>query len=165
MSKTWTRTQLLAKTVKDGDCRIWKGGYDTNGGPYVHHNGKRVPVRKLMLELAGQQIPDGHFVGRTLDCQHMGCICDAHAAVRTRSDHMQAVSLRQVQTAKSKINRRIAARKRGKLTTEQAREIRTSTSKLRELSAKYGISMQTASRIRRGVMWQESTSPFAGLGV
>lgn len=164
MKKVWTRTQLLAKTVKEGDCRIWQGGYNSNRGPYVHHKGERVPVRRLMLELAGVTIPDGHFVGRTLACPNMGCICDAHAAVRSRSDHMQAVSIRQVQTPKSQINRRIAARKRGKITTEQAREIRNSPKMLKELSEQYGISIQTASRIKRGTMWRESTSPFAGLG-
>lgn len=162
MKKAWTRAALLANTVKDGACRIWKGAYSSTGGPVAEHKGKRIPVRKLLVQLSGKDVPDGAFVGRVLACPHKGCICEAHIAVRSHSEHMRAASLRQESTMTSLANRRIAARRRGKLTTEQARAIRMESGTLHEIGSRYGVSMQTVSRIKRGVMWKEAASPFAG---
>lgn len=62
---------------------------------------------------------------------------------------------------------RIAAAKRAspqaKITDADAQAIRESTELLRVLSARHGIAMGTASKIRRGMMRRDFTSPWAGL--
>ena len=61
---------------------------------------------------------------------------------------------------------KIAATKRatnGKLTPEQAHEIRTGTDRLRDVAERMGIAYATAHRIRTGQAWRDYGSPFAGL--
>lgn len=164
IEKVWTRAQLLANTYKAGSCRVWKGPYTDAGDPLVRHKNKRTPARRLLVELSGKEVPDGHVVGRVESCENRGCICEEHAVIRARSDHMRSATARKTETASSLANRRIAARKRGKLTTEQARSIRSDLSPLADLAKQYGVSSQTIWRIKKGRIWKESASPFAGLG-
>jgi hypothetical protein len=114
--------------------------------------------------LSGVEVPDGYYVSRTPECTEQGCICREHAVVRTEHEHLQAAAMRRKDTASSIANRRIAARKRAKLTPEQAKEIREASGTLKEIGAQYGVAFQTVSRIKRDIMWkQAATNPFAGL--
>jgi hypothetical protein len=148
--KVWTLEQLLAKTAKEGACRVWKGGYSTGGSPYVHHQEKRVGTRALVLQLSGKEVPPGWIVGSRPSCEK-GCIC--HPVARSPSAHAKYSAAMKVETPAMVAKKRIAARTRAKLTPDAAAQIRVSDGLLREVSAQYGVSMQTVSRIRRGSMW------------
>jgi hypothetical protein len=56
-----------------------------------------------------------------------------------------------------------ASRARGRASIETAREIRASDETLEVVAQRAGISISTASLIRRGLRWAETRNPFAGL--
>lgn len=160
----WTKAKLLANTSKEGACLVWLGSYTDSGAPGVHHRGKREPVRRLLLQLAGVEVPPGHVVGRTEECTNPGCICQAHTVVRSLREHLTHVTKGKNETESSRAKRRIASRKRSRITTEQAQAICSEAGTLKEIAGRYGISFQTVSRIKRGESWRDSGNPFAGLG-
>ncbi len=61
---------------------------------------------------------------------------------------------------------KIAVAKRaqtGKITLDDARQIRTSDEPVKVLAERYGLSKDRIYRIRRGLAWREYSNPFAGL--
>lgn len=162
--KIHTIESLEANAEEYGDCLLWNG-YMSNGVPHVHHQGGMVPVRKLLLELAGVE-PRGQFTAAS--CGESRCICRAHTIQRTQAEQYRAMAKRSA-TGIGRTNRITAVKKWRrekplKLTMEKAREIRNDPRGGPELAEEYGISRSLVSAIKRGRYWAEAGNPFAGLG-
>jgi hypothetical protein len=160
-----TMATLKKRIIEEGDCWIWTGPRTWNTRtPLVSHGGNMVPVRRLILTLKGQPIPA--FVSTSCGCRE--CVNPAHFTLRTAKEHAQVMCDAANEPSPKAIRiAKVAAtkRKQGKLTMEQAREIRNGDMTCDEAAAMYGVDRSLASKIRRGESWREfgAANPFAGL--
>lgn len=159
-----TVDSLKAKTTEDGDCWRWDGPFNGSSGPRASHGGKVHYVRRLMMQLHGKNL-DGMIVTPT--CGDSTCVNPEHLKVITRAEHQKRLTVASNSgTALLRKRQKVAEHKRrtvGKLTMEQAREIRASNDTHRVLCERYGVTRRVISRIRQGIGWREYSNPFAGL--
>lgn len=158
-----TTETLLARTVEEGECLLWQGYIGMNV-PQVSHGGKVVPVRRLLLELAGKNPMPGGYASTS--CGNQSCVNPEHITNRNRHQHAVAMT----QAPRNELLRRakLAEFKRvtvAKITLDEAREIRSSDEVNWVLADRYGIDKSQVARIKNGTAWREfHQSPFAGLG-
>jgi hypothetical protein len=159
-----TMATLRERVIEEGTCWLWTGPVSWNNRtPVVFNGGKMVPVRRLMLRLKHQAIPA--FIGTTCGCRD--CVNPVHFALRTAAEHGRLMREKANEpSAKTIRSAKIATTKRklGKLTMEQAREIRESDMTCEQAAEMYGVHKSRVSQIRRGDAWREYVAnPFAGL--
>lgn len=153
----------------EGDCLIWQGATTTGKGrplPNIkHNNGTNGSGRKLVMELARKRKPSPQHTLVVHTCGNRLCLNPDHLRWATVSEVRQQAALNR--PADLLRIRRIASTSRAarsRITWEQAQTIRASTEPLTKMSQLYGISVATASNIRRGITWRDYTTPFTGLG-
>ena len=159
-----TIESLMALTTEEGDCRLWDK-YLGNGVPMVFHDGKLIQVRKLLLLLQGIEVRT-RYTAPT--CNNPLCVEPSHIVQRT-SKQQHAHMARQVSASPSNHSRIIKITKArreqvGKITQEQAIEIRMSDESGPVLAGRFGITRSMVNRIKRGQSWaQEFGNPFSSL--
>lgn len=161
-----TFESLMDMTIEEGDCRLWDK-YLGNGVPMVYHDGKLIQVRKLILTLQGVDVWAKYTAAK---CNNPLCVEPDHIIQRSPKQQYIHIGKRlsfapsnQARIAKITKACREAS---GKLTQEQAIEIRMSDESGPVLSERYGIDRSMVSRIKRGKNWaMEFGNPFAGLGM
>lgn len=160
---THTIDTLMARTTEVGDCMEWQG-YSTNNVPQVFHDGKIYAVRRLILLLSGKVLKPGDHA--SCRCGNRLCVKPEHIVHRNRTQHASAMGKSPVrkELQRSAKLADFAREHRAKLTMEIAREIRCSSESGQVLADRFGVHRSLVSRIRRGQMWRDFSSPFAGLG-
>lgn len=156
--------ESLHERCKDvGDCWEWAQGCNNKTHPSVRHDGKTTLVRRLVVQLSGLQIPQGHIVAAI--CNNWRCINPEHLVTRTESAHMALFAKTGGLSDFARVAK-IAATKRAKyskLTDEKVAEIRASNASLTELSEAYGVNPSRICGIRKGHFWKDYSSPFSGM--
>lgn len=159
-----TVESLYARCDEEGDCMLWKGS-SANGVPQVYHDGKMVPVRKLVVQLRGGQVREGHYFSPKCDDQR--CICEDHIVQRAPGLHQRLMAKRAGQgSIKTARLRKLTATRRAtgaKLDEAKAREIRQSSESSYALAERFGVHRSLISRIKSGKQWRDYSNPFAGL--
>ena len=156
-----TIESLKARTIEEGDCWNWTG-YLGNKVPAVSHDGKMTSVRRLFRDLMGNPVKAGWFV--LPNCGNNICVNPEHSKLLSPKQFTQHMGKRAggSLTRKMKIQA-FKQRTVGKLTWEQADEIRLSSEPSRQAAQKYGVDKSLICRIRAGKSWIRYNSPFAGL--
>ena len=159
-----TIESLLARTEEEGDCRLWTG-YRANGVPQVYREGRMVPVRRVLLTLAGKNCSGAAFVPCV--CGNARCVAPKHIVQRTMEHHIQAMAravntgaVKQIRIAKLTQTQRASSRIGS---AAVAREIAVSAESGPVLAERHGVSRSTINNIKRGRSWASGTNPFAGL--
>lgn len=156
-----TLEELYARTVEEGDCRIWTG--PGKKLPHLNTSAGRVNVRKLVLEAAGSQIRANCVLG--CSCRNDKCIELDHIRQRSRKEHAAYFGRIGAYSGPVKIAKMAATkRSRSKLDDQKVAEIRASSESAMALSAIYGVAASYITSIRAGNLWKNYASPFAGLG-
>jgi DNA-binding transcriptional regulator YiaG len=162
--KVHTTESLLARTLEDGDCRVWQG-YSTNKTPQVDHQGRMTSVRKLLFVLSGKVAEEGAYFGAK--CQTVNCVCPDHIIKRHPKLQMKAMAkAASTGTVKAERLRKMTQTRRktwAKLDMEKANTIRNSEESGPVLAQRYGITRSLVNRIKRGDQWRDTSNPFAGL--
>lgn len=158
-----TIASLKARSSEVGNCWEWDGGTQSNN-PVVYDGGKIRTVRRVMLRLAGKEIPTGQYA--TTKCGNARCINPAHITTSSAREIALAAADR---GAYRSIKRRaqiafVMRSKHAKINASIAREILMSDDKTQEIAARYGVGKTLVSRIKRGVAWVDYSSPWSGLG-
>lgn len=165
IAETLEIMRLLDSTEEYADCILWTGATSKTGHP-IHkpHGCPCKLVRRSMFELAG-----GELEPRTpidTKCEERRCINPEHLFKSTSSAIAKKAAKRGAWGGARRAAK-IAASKRatGKLTIEQAREIRMSDESGPVLALRYGVDKSLINGIKAGRNWKEysSTNPFAGL--
>jgi len=159
-----TIESLMAKTIEEGECRLWTG-YTQKNNPQIMHKKKMVLVRRLILKLQGKTVGKTDHASTT--CGVCGCVEPTHLILRTHSEHasMMGLSSNRKRLARAAKLADWARKNTAKLTIQIAREIRASDESGPVLAARFGVQRGMISRIRRGQAWREfGGNPFAGLG-
>jgi hypothetical protein len=154
--------KIRANCVEEGDCLIWQLG--SAKIPHLSIGGKKVSVRKLVLELARVEIlAQAKFFG--VSCGTPMCVAEAHIRQRSRVQHARYFGNLGVYSGPLKIAK-MAASKRAKSKLDDAKvaAIRASDKSSMALSAEYGVAASYITSIKAGKLWKNYTSPFAGLG-
>lgn len=162
--ETWL-AGLSALIEPVGECMEWQGptmgktpvyysprGYAFDGSVQGKHS-----ARAILFALdRGFRLPAGSLI--RMRCRNDKCVHEDHFYVIPRSHQPKEQSKRgELSTPRKRAAVTNQQRKTAKLTLEQARAIRHSTTPSREEAAKYGVSSQTVTAIRRGILWAEST--------
>ncbi len=173
--ETWL-AGLHSQIEPVGECMEWQGptmgktpviycprGYAFEGASQGKHS-----TRAILFALdRGYRLSENSLI--RMRCRNDKCVHVAHFYVIHRSHQPKEQSKRgELSTPRKRASITIQQRKTAKLTLEQARSIRHSTTPSREEAKKYGVSSQTVSAIRRGILWAESTqgaSVFSWRGV
>ncbi len=169
MRRHMTREQWLAnlKSLIEpvGECMEWQGEF--MGKTPVHYSPRgfafdgstqgKQSTRAILFALDQKRRLSSDSLIR-MRCRNDKCVHEAHFYVIPRSHQPKEQSKRgELRTPRKRAAVTCQQRKPAKLTLEQARAIRHSTTPSREEGEKYGVSSQTITAIRRGVLWAEST--------
>lgn len=158
--------RIRERCIEDGDCWIWQGMVRSHA-PRIWSPELReyLPVRAVIVDQQQRRRPGAAYFGSS--CGNPLCVHPDHIVQRTPSQQQSHKSRMASSGASLAIRTRKTAAsmqaKAGKLTMEQAREIRASDATLRVLSQTYGVSIEVARRVRIGRSWKEAANPFAGL--
>ena len=145
---------------EDGDCLIWDRYCDGGVMPVIGVKSKPRPVRRVMFEIAKGAVRDGFEVVHT--CGTPRCVAVEHLDQIAKGERRRRLAAnRNVRQPASQV--RYMRENHSKLTMEIAREIRASDETGVVLAARYGVTHQLVSLVRRGQSWAEP-SPWAGLG-
>lgn len=151
-------SDLLARTVEEGNCLLWTGHANSGKFPQWRVDGKLYAARRIVYEVVHGEIPRGMQVGvrcKSLLCVHPDCL-----VARSRSRAMSGNPL----TPHRRVAVTIGRRKNSALNLEIVRAIRASDEPGPVVEARYGLKKGYASRIRTNRCWVDTASPFAGLG-
>lgn len=154
---------ILSRCVEEGDCLMWTGHVSKDRLPIITENrAKKSARRKLYEAIKGAELPKNKIV--RMKCGNHLCM---------NPDHLQVLTIAQARKADGKagrystpimqITRTRSSRARGKLTLEQAREIRASSLSLRKLSEIYGVDKSNIAHIKNGKAWADHENPFIGM--
>lgn len=149
---------LWARAAADGDCLEWRGLVHTSGAPLGNVEGRKHLVRRwLWLKLTGVAPRRAGCV--VSSCDNPLCVAPGHLLQVSRSVLLRG------KPKSADARRRVAMTKRqaSRLSLQDVAAIRASEEKGKVLDARYGLSEGHASQIRRGLIWRDFTSPFAGL--
>ncbi len=150
-------SDLLARTMPEGDCLLWTCRAIKGKFPQWHIAGQCYITRRLIYQLCNGPIPSRLFVGtrcKNLLCVHPDCLIartpsKAQRGRITRPDHKARITA--------------AQRARSDLDAATVQAIRASNEPGPVLEARYGLKKGRASRIRSYESWKDITNPFAGL--
>lgn len=151
---------ILDRTEEYGDCLLWTGAVTDTGHPiYKPHGCGCTLVRRAVFRLCG-----GVLIPRVpIDtrCEEKRCLNEAHLFQSTIAKIAQKAARRGAFSGFSR-KAKIAAAKRlkGKLTMEQANEIRMSQESGPVLAARYSVNKSLINGIKRGKNWRDFSNPF-----
>lgn len=151
-----------ARYEEVGECWEWQAGISkATKVPIFCLKHTSVTARKFIMAANGHDT-DGKYVVYT--CGNRVCVNPDHLKVLTKKQHMvhmgKHVGIGVTRSHKIAKAKRAAV---GKITMEQAREIRASSATCKQLSEQYGLSPSRISVIKRGRGWSEMNGFFTGL--
>lgn len=125
----------VVPTGYDSPCYLWSHGKTSAGYAQTSFGHSTGLVHRLTYEAANGVLQKGLELHHL--CEHRDCIRPDHLVPLTHVEHARMSSY-------------------AKLTTQAAREIRTSTSTVASLAAQYGVSPASICGIRYGYRWNEA---------
>jgi hypothetical protein len=162
---------IESRCVDDGDCWIWQGCVQHCGTtPTMRHpeTGKPTGVRRIVAQCCATKPLDltGKLVSNT--CESPKCVAPGHIKVMTRKQLQERTGKTMPLPSRMKRTAITAQRMRAKssLDWDKVAEIRASDEPMRALAKRYGVTLGTIWKIKRGITWIErstSANPFAQL--
>jgi hypothetical protein len=150
-------SDLLARTVSEGDCLLWTGRAVKGKFPQWELGGKRYITRRLVYQVVHGPLPSRMQVGTR--CKNPLCVHPDCLVARTASKAQRGRTMHPAHKARLTA----ALRARSPLTAEIIQAIRASVEPGPVLEARYGLKKGRASRIRSYESWKDIANPFAGL--
>lgn len=148
---------LHARCREEDGHLIWMGAMKDGTSPTAQVQGRTYSVRRLVWELVHARSPGDRVVRArcgVLGCVHPDCVSAVDAGVVQRGT---------VRSPDARMRMALGKRKASRLSDEDIRAIRASPLPQTAVAAQYGISQASVSLYRRGVVWKDYSSPFAGL--
>lgn len=168
MKQQLTRDQWLAEVRSlispVGECMEWQGSY-AGKTPLVYvprnyawegNTQSRQSTRSVLFSLShGHRLSASSLI--RMRCHNYRCVHEDHFCVIPRTHQAKEQGKRgEFSTAKRRAATAKTSRAKAKLTAEIAEQIRLSPDSGPVEAAKHGVSPQTVTAIRRGVLWAET---------
>ena len=132
-------------------CWLWTGSKDKRWGyGFVNRNGQTRGAHRWSWELVNGPIPKGMIIMHK--CDNPGCVNPDHLALGTHQDNVDDMIRKG--RAKHYNNRFGVNHPQAKLNEDAVRDIRSSKLSLSKMGAKYGVCIQTISRVRLNMIWK-----------
>jgi hypothetical protein len=171
VNETMLMMRVVMHVEDDGDCWEWTGATSSTGHPIINVR-QDVPgmprkgchlVRRLVRVLDGHEITAREPIG--CRCNNKLCVNPAHLFQSSVAKVAQKAAKAGAWTGAARA-RKISAKKRAnaKINFEIASEIRLSTDSGPVLAERFGVHKSLVNSIKRGVVWRDYSTPFAGLG-
>ena len=145
-----------------GECLLWQQGTNGSGVPQISLSAaqRSQSVRRLAYTLMHGSIPAGKFV--TPCCGNSLCIARGCLKALTKSEYMALASARgayrtpELCALRARVAQRDSKLAGGMQAAQKIRRDRQAGVLLRVIAEEHGISVDTASRISRGLLWKEA---------
>ena len=152
---------ILARCQPDGDCLIWTRYRTPQGYGQAVFDGVDRGVHCVVWEIVNDMaVPSGlgrgYFVCHT--CDNRACVRPEHLWLGTHEQNMLDCKLKGRARGGSP-GLQGEAHPSAKLTEDQVRAIRVDLRPQSQISAEYGVSQQTVSRIRKRANWKHLGFP------
>ncbi len=122
--------------------------------------GEHLSIGQVIAHLVTGALPEpGQVWHRT--CRTAGCVNPAHRCCGNRSSQMLSAGLVRSPLTRARIAK--AKRERSKLTQEGVRAVRVEQGTLAQIAGRHGISLASASKIRRGEQRPELAAPASSV--
>ena len=154
-------TDLINRTVQDGECLLWTGPSNGSGYPMVSIKRKNKPLRTIMAVFYKRTKTAKQVL--TTTCGNKSCIHPDHLRVVAKKSVFKIATANYKSPIRSAKLSAYARANRAKLNIEQAREIRLSDKTHRELALEYGVNKNTIRNIKAGITWKETGNLWRGL--
>lgn len=151
--------RIRSNCTEDADCWIWQRYCDPHQMPILSINHMPMAVRRAVWIVKHGEVQDGFEIVHT--CGRTRCVNPAHLESITMAERRKRLG--EAARGRASVAMVKTHRAMGKLDMEKAREIRSSDETGQVLAAKFGVTPQLVSLVRRGKSWAEP-SPFSGLG-
>ena len=138
--------------VVESGCWEWNRYRMPGGYGRIRHEGHMWLAHRLSYRAFNGDIPDGLVVRHK--CDNRCCVNPDHLEVGTQKDNVHDSINRGSFVYRD--NPKGADHPNAKLTEKQVKEILNSNETQRSLAAKYGVSFQLISQIKRGKIWQHA---------
>lgn len=149
---------LLARCAEVDGCLIWKGSM--RNGPLTNIGRRGWKVRHLVWNLTyPRAVPHGKTPMPTV-CDNERCVHPDHLTAVKRNAHASGKKMTLLHRSHIAEAKRLHS---GKITLEQAQDIRASSEPLIAIAKAHGISNAAAHRIRSGTAWIDYSNPFMQL--
>jgi hypothetical protein len=155
--QAWIGAWLDARTVEEGECRLWKGSMRM-GVPQASVQGLRgTNVRRWLWQKTKGPIPDGFLV--MPGCFHQRCLCHLKLATRAEcnAEHAKRGVYRTpaVRAAKT-AGVRAKAKRYSMEKARELRELRSAGMSLKSIAERTGMPYSSVTQICRGHNWAEA---------
>lgn len=153
---------LQARSEEVGECWEWQLSFHRGGYPMMRLGRSACNVRRAVLLTLGVDMTGKQA---TYKCGNPLCVRPEHQVASSRAKIVKRLAKTRIKSVNLLQRQRMAAasRKRGKLTLEQALEIRESSLTQRQLAKQYGICQAMVAYIKAGKYWLDYSNPFAQL--
>lgn len=132
-------------SIDDNGCWLWKVTKGADGYGITTFNKRRIRAHRLSYMLHVGEIPSGLLIRHK--CDVPSCVNPAHLELGTNLDNMRDC-VERGRMPKGE------ARPSSVLTATQVTEIRSSSDTGVALADRYGVTVSTISKIRKGLMWE-----------
>jgi hypothetical protein len=141
--------------VTESGCWLWTASLKSNGYGQVRMKSPRrmVTAHRLSFETFNGAIPNGQVVRHTCDVQ--ACVNPKHLVLGSQQENVNDTMKRGRSRSHLSEGKALRGTSNGmvKLTEKQVRDIRAAAGSLATIAARFGVSRQTCSRIRRRELW------------
>lgn len=155
---------IRSRSKECGDCWEWGGSFTSGSVPMMYHQGRRCPVRALIMTgLKNSPTPSGHVASNS--CENGHCVNPEHARSITKSKMLIRTRKNTNQEARAAKIAATKAKQLGKIDDAAFSRIMNGSEKGVHLAKELGVDQSLISAYRLGKAGRfRRSNPFAGLG-
>lgn len=159
-------TRIQSRCTMSGQHWLWRGAVSGDAVPFMWHQGRVVPVRRLVLEARDGQAP-APDTKAIADCEHTNCVSPHCTKGVTHAENCVRAASRRPDTLTALRSQRVAIARRSssRISDAAVRRMRESTEPATVVAAREGVSGSFVLLVRKGLRRRElQPIMWAGLG-
>ena len=158
VTDAWFVRYVGHRLQRDGAHQVWTGNWDRWSRCVLWIDGQRYDVRRTLYRIrTGKTLGTRDTV--RAKCEHETCMAPACQVV-----HKAKGSTGPKHSVSTKAKLAASKRARSKYGPALVAQVKASTKSYRQISLETGMNLSTVGAIKAGRLWQDYSSPWAGMG-
>lgn len=158
VTDAWFVRYVGHRLQRDGAHQVWTGNWDRWSRCVLWIDGQRYDVRRELYRIrTGKTLGTRDTV--RAKCEHETCMAPACQVV-----HKAKGSTGPKHSVSTKAKLAASKRARSKYGPALVAQVKASTKSYRQISLETGMNLSTVGAIKAGRLWQDYSSPWAGMG-